>query len=179
VAKRRPAPRKVIDPATHARLLAIGPYEFGSGPGSWSIRFDLTLKAAGMPDFGMSWSAIGPGSKLPPPDEALFALWHRYRAAHSGLCGEYRRVLLGLLSRSPFGGQYTNRMWRAERRRPPSERDMSGVVTGATLHFEQRRLRGESVTTYIGQVEFHVYWDEHGVTVGLQESDGAVVVVGG
>ena len=176
MAKRRPATRGAIDAATHARLLAIGPYEFDPSPkgcphGGWTIRFDLALKAAGLPDFDVWLDAVGPGPALPPPADELFALWERYRAAHRGLCPEYRRYLFGLLSQRPKG-QYTPRMWRALRRTPPTVRDMRGALNGAKIELYQRQARGQPAPVYEAYAEFLVYWDEHGVVIRLHESDG-------
>jgi hypothetical protein len=178
VAKRRPATRGAIDAATHARLLAIGPYKFDvTGTRSWMIRFDVSLKAAGLPDFEVWWTAVGPEVSLPEPDDELFALWEQYRAAHRALCPEYRRRLFELLSQRPEG-QYTARMWRTLLRTPPTLRDMRGAVTMAWVRLNQNQQKRSSAATYEVQVEFQVYWDEHGVEFLVQESNGWQVLGG-
>jgi hypothetical protein len=175
--KRRPATRLSFDPAIHTRLLAVGAYELVTDAGGFQIQFDSVLKAAGLPDFEMWWFATGPGRVPPEPDDELFALWERYRAAHAGLCAEYRRRLFGLLSGSAEG-QYTARQWRQLGRKPPTERDLRGAVSGARVELHQQQARGEPTRVYEVHAMFEVSWNEHGVDFLVEESDGWHVLGG-
>lgn len=168
--KRRPAASSSFDPATDARLRAVGDYEVVPDRGNCEIHFGPILAAAGgLPGFAVSWFVTGPGRDCPVPGDGLFDLWERYRTAHTELCTAYRALLFGLFARSRQAA-YTDQQWRLIRRTRPTEQDMRSVISSAEVRLEQSQEKGAAAPAFEAQVAFAVFWDEHGVAVRLRES---------
>jgi len=156
--------------------MTVGCYELMPDPGHCEIHFGrVPALASDFGEFGLSWFVSAPGKAVPAPDDGLFALWERYRAAHLRLCSEYRQLLYGLFARSAEAG-YDDRQWRLLRRARPTEQDMRSVVSAAEVRLEQRQDKGDTSPAFEAQVDFMVFWDGHGVAVRLRESgDGFVL----
>jgi hypothetical protein len=173
VAKRQLKTPNKFDSSTEARLSAVGQYEMVSDPGYCEIHFNpIPALASDLGAFGMSWFITAPERATPAPDDQLFALWERYRAAHPGLCKAYQQLLFDLFSQSDLVG-YDDGQWRQLRRARPNERDLRSVVSAAGVRLEQRQHgKGEPSPVYEVRVEFVVFWNAHGVAVQLRDSDG-------
>lgn len=161
-----------FDPATRARLLAVGRYEVVTDPGYCEIHFGAVPALAGdLAAFDLSWFLHGKGKTVPAPGDALFALWDRYRIAHAGMCSEYRRRLFALFARSAQA-KYDDRQWKLLRRTKPTEADLSSVLTHGTVSL----CPTDDAAGYEVQVSFVVFWDEHGVAMRLREAGGVFSV---
>ena len=172
MAKQQIADSDPFNLAARKRLRAIGRFQSVVDVGYCEIHFGrLLCLASDLVEFDMSWFLAGPGKVVPELDDALFALWERYRATHHVACDEYRRRLFALFSQSAEA-KYDDAQWQLNRRSRPAEGYLSGVVSHAQLSFHQKQNKAANPREYDVQVSFVVFWNEHGVTMRLRESNG-------
>ncbi len=177
MAKQRSTSSDPFGPDIRARLQAIGPYEARFDAGYGEILFgSVPCLASDLAKFELSWYLHAPKQVTPVPDNELFALWERYRAAHLRACDEYRRLLFDLYSQSAQAG-YDEREWRQLRRTPPTEGDLSSVLKHADVSLHQVQAKASQPPECEVQVSFGVFWDEHGVAMRLREANGEFTVV--
>jgi hypothetical protein len=175
MAKRPRKAREPFEPDVARRLREIGPYTVVTAPGSCEIYWGpVAALASDLTAFHLEWVLGAPGSAVPSPDEPLFDLWERYRRSHATCCVEYRQRLVALFAQSQEAA-YEGWMWKALKRKRPTQRDLSGVVSQGTVRLY--RWQTKKQTDYELLVSFVVFWDAHGVEMRLGEAgDGFEVV---
>src|SRR5262249_51888620 len=157
------------------RLRAIGPYQVATYPGCCEIYWgEVAALACSLAPFHLQWVLNAPGSAVPTPDEPLFDLWERYRKSHRACCKEYRRRLFALYTESEVAA-FVDRKWKAMKRKRPTRRDLSGVVSRGTVLLY--RCETEERTDYELLVSFVIFWDAHGVEMRLGETVNGFEVV--
>jgi hypothetical protein len=175
MAKRPRKARDHFDPEVARRLRAIGPYQVAAYRGCCEIYWDeVDALACDLAPFHLEWVLNAPGRAVPTPDEPLFDLWERYRKSHGACCKEYRRRLFALFSESQAAA-YEDWMWKALKRKRPTRRDLSGVVSRGTVRLY--RWQTKEQTDYELLVSFVIFWDAHGVEMRLGETVNGFEVV--